>query len=113
MSQSSLYPELPPSLSGCYFGTDGIRIKIGFTERPPKRRGGELDLDILFLIPGGPEVEAREHRRWASARIGRTEWFNLTYGLLRYITENTDLNDWDAQNAINCLIENHSRPQAA
>src|SRR5262249_55719537 len=86
-TQDTLYPDLAPTRSGVYYLTDGVRIKIGWSARPPRRRGGELKAEFLLFIPDGETTEAREHARWASARIGATEWFELTLGLLMWISQ--------------------------
>ena len=58
-----------------YYATEGCLVKIGHTSRSPRRRGGELKVDMLLTIPGGEFEERRHHRMWAKYRIGRSEWF--------------------------------------
>ena len=58
MRQMELLPDLPPlAQPAVYFMTDGVRIKIGYTERPPKRRGGELKTEVIYVQPGDELAE--------------------------------------------------------
>lgn len=112
MTQATLMPELPAARGGTYYMTDGIRIKIGYTDRPPRRRGGELKTEMLLFIPGPPSTEDVEHMRWAELRMGSTEWFNISFGLVRWLTARMDRDDLAAQRALDWLIENHYRRSA-
>ena len=79
-------PEGPePFLGRVYFMTDGVRIKIGYTERPPKRRGGELKTEVIYAEPGDEVAERREHKRWSANRIGMTEWFEADHSILVWL----------------------------
>lgn len=107
-SQDSLYPDLPPDQGGCYYMTDGIRVKIGYTERPPRRRGGELHTELLLFIPGPPAIEEAELMRWDKIRIGKSEWVEFTMGLEAFLLRKMNPDHWDAQRAIDSLIDNHT-----
>ena len=88
MTQLTLLPEYEepyPFIGRVYFMTDGVRCKIGYTERPPKRRGGELKTEVIYVMPGDELAERREHKRWSASRIGMTEWFDATYTLLVWL----------------------------
>lgn len=76
MTQLTLLPKLEPEpfVGKVYFMTDGLRIKIGYTERPPKRRGGELKTEVIYVMSGDELAERREHKRWEANRING-EWF--------------------------------------
>jgi hypothetical protein len=61
-----------------YFAWDGCYLKLGYTTRSPKRRGGELDIEIIFSVPGTPLLERQLHRRYAALRMGdpdHSEWY--------------------------------------
>lgn len=88
MTQLTLLPEIDepyPFVGRIYFMTDGVRIKIGYTERPPRRRGGELKTEVIYTEPGDELAERREHKRWSANRIGMTEWFEVTYRILVWL----------------------------
>lgn len=70
-----------------YFVRNGSRVKIGWTTNI-KSRMTALSLPmsaVLLTLDGGPEKEIALHHRFASARIGRTEWFDLTPDLEAFI----------------------------
>jgi len=77
----AVQPPLPdmPEVTGegqVYFFWDGrLYIKIGWTARPIKRRGGELRAIPIMAIPGSRLLEKRLHRRYAALRQGDSEWF--------------------------------------
>lgn len=75
-----------PVLGSVYYATDGCNIKIGHTERQPKRRGGEIKTEIIYSVPGGLLDERRHHRMWAKYRIGSTEWFRPSGELTDWLT---------------------------
>jgi hypothetical protein len=88
VAQLTLLPEYEepyPFIGRIYFMTDGVRIKIGYTERPPKRRGGELKTEVIYVIPGDELAERREHNRWSANRIGMTEWFEARYRIMVWL----------------------------
>lgn len=65
-----------------YFISDGIDIKIGFTDRPIEERLAKLQtgnrnrLTVFATIANGTRAtEADCHRNWAADRIN-LEWFN-------------------------------------
>lgn len=72
-----------------YFIRNGSRIKIGWTTNVKKRIFAlSLPADSLELqIDGGPEEEDIMHRRFAKARVGRSEWFEATPELLEFIEQ--------------------------
>ena len=115
MNQLSLLPELPPlSQPSVYFMTDGVRVKIGYTERAPKRRGGELKTEIIYVQPGDEVAERREHRRWARNRIGSTEWFEATPTLLVWLALRMDVTtDARAVAALEWVTHNLENRRAA
>ena len=68
-----------------YFIAFGDRIKIG-TSANVKRRMSQLPVDTLLgTIPGSRDKEAQMHARFASARVGKTEWFTRSPELLAFI----------------------------
>lgn len=88
MAQLTLLPDLrepDPFVGRVYFMTDGVRIKIGYTERPPRRRGGELKTEVIYTEPGDELAERREHKRWSANRIGMTEWFEADHTILVWL----------------------------
>ena len=54
------------------------RIKIGMTRRASGHRGGEMHFDELCDVRGGKSVEDYYHQKYATERIGKTEWFHLS-----------------------------------
>lgn len=70
-----------------YFIRNGSRIKIGWSTNV-KSRVQQLSLPpsaLLLQIPGGSREEGFLHRKFASARVGRTEWFEATAELETFI----------------------------
>lgn len=72
------------SVRKIYLISDQERVKIGVSTDPPRRlrdlqTGSSRELTILGTIPGGYDLEADLHRRYADKRLdeGR-EWFELT-----------------------------------
>lgn len=104
-AQATLYPELPPNGSGVYYMTDGIRIKIGYTTRLPRRRGGELKTEVLHFLPGDMFTERREHNRWRRCHIVG-EWFDATPLLLVWLSIRVDRSDGRAIAALEWLAAN-------
>lgn len=74
-------------MSYVYYGTDGLNIKIGFTSREPRRRGGELRLRMILTVPGTIFDERRLHSQWRHLRIGNSEWYRPGPRLLLSIQE--------------------------
>lgn len=75
-----------------YFAFDpaAARVKIGTTRSLPRRfRQVELSvgrpLRLLLTLPGDERVERALHRRFASDRRARTEWFDASPALLTHI----------------------------
>ena len=68
-----------------YYATDMYNIKIGRTISP-RRRGGELRVEMLHTIPGSQLEERRHHRMWAKYRIAKSEWFRPGDELLLWLT---------------------------
>lgn len=58
-----------------YFAWSAPYIKIGYTERELKRRGGELKVQMFLSVPGSRLDEKRLHRIYGSCRMGGGEWF--------------------------------------
>ena len=84
----TLLPDLEgpyPFVGLIYWMTDGVRIKVGYTERPPRRRGGELKTEVIYVEPGDKLAERREHNRWSANRIGTTEWFEATFRIMVWL----------------------------
>lgn len=114
MTQLLLLPELPAiAQPTVYFMTDGVRVKIGYTERQPRRRGGELKTEVIYHMPGDETAERREHRRWATNRIGNTEWFEATPSLLVWLAIRADRKDGRAIQALEWLASNMEGRRAA
>ena len=80
----TLFPELEQRYTTrVYFGLgDNGQIKIGLTGRPSGHRGGEMHFTDLCTEPGDRLVEHRYHAKYATERIGKTEWFYLSNRLL-------------------------------
>lgn len=114
MTQLLLLPELPAlAQPTVYFMTDGVRVKIGYTERAPRRRGGELKTEIIYAMSGDEVAERREHQRWADNRIGKTEWFEATPSLLVWLAIRADRKDGRAIRALEWLAANIEGRKAA
>jgi hypothetical protein len=84
MEQLSILPATA-SAGRVYYATDGWRIKIGFTTRSPRRRGGELAAQILWAEPGDLGIEALRHQQWRRYRIPGTEWFEASDELMLWL----------------------------
>ena len=70
-----------------YFVSNGERIKIG-TSTNLRRRIRQFCLrveDIALALHGDKDYEGQLHYRFASHRIGDTEWFNLAGDLARFV----------------------------
>jgi hypothetical protein len=78
-------PAVHPEL--VYFIRNGNRIKIGWTTNLKSRLSAlSLAADAVALtVPGGPDTEKAMHRKFASARVGRTEWFDAVPELEAFI----------------------------
>lgn len=85
MQQLSLFPEDVVATGHVYYATDGWRIKIGYSTRPPRRRGGELTARIVYAEPGSMQLERARQRYWSRYRIGRSEWFEASDELLLWL----------------------------
>jgi hypothetical protein len=103
--QMTLLPELPGKNPGVYFMTDGIRVKIGYTERQPRRRGGELKTEVIHFIPGDISTERREQHRWSHCHIVG-EWFEAIPSFLIWLGINVDRTDGRAIAALKWLAAN-------
>jgi hypothetical protein len=70
-----------------YFIRNGSRLKIGWTTNLSGRLSSLAlpQTAVLATIDGGPEREEAMHGRFAQARVGRTEWFELTPELEAFI----------------------------
>lgn len=84
MHQLSLVDVQPVGTEVVYYATDLYNIKIGRTISP-RRRGGELRVEMLHTIPGGQLEERRHHRMWARYRIAKSEWFHPGDDLLLWL----------------------------
>ena len=70
-----------------YVLRNGTRVKIGTTthlRNRVHRLALRLD-DVVFALEGGRELEQALHRRFASQRVGDTEWFTETGDLAAFI----------------------------
>jgi len=84
VSQPTLVDVPTTGPSVVYYATDFGNIKIGRTSSP-RRRGGELKVEMLLTFVGG-EVEERRHQRmWSAHRIGNSEWFRPADDLLLWL----------------------------
>lgn len=75
-----------------YFLRNGNRIKIGTTTQL-KQRIRRLSLrpeNVVLLLDGGQRLERELHDKFASQRVGNTEWFTYQDAVLAYV---------DAENA--------------
>ncbi len=95
-AQLSLLPHLVETspLGQVYYATEGCNIKIGWTARTPKKRGGELNVDMLVTFGGGELDERRHHRMWSRYRIGSSEWFRADKEILLWLTQQIEPNTY-------------------
>lgn len=86
MRQLSLLPpvDMAGPMEHVYYATDFCNIKIGRSTNV-RRRGGELRVEMLHVIPGSAFEERRHHRMWAQYRIGHSEWFRPSDELLLWL----------------------------
>jgi hypothetical protein len=111
--QLSLVPELPDRLCRCYFGTEGRLVKIGSSINV-KRRGGQLGITILFSLTGDHTTEQRYQDMWAKHRVhGAREWYWPDTELIEWLITRTDPTNAKAVAAIQRLIRNKHRREAA
>lgn len=75
----------PPTIGRVYYATDHCYIKIGHS-MSPKRRGGELQVEMLLTFEGTVADEKRHHQMWAKYRIGTSEWFRPGDDLLLWLS---------------------------
>jgi hypothetical protein len=73
-----------------YFARMADKVKIGTTTNLKQRvRSFYLDLsDVLVVVPGGKDVEAAYHKRFASSRVdedGRQELFHIDHRLAFFL----------------------------
>lgn len=118
MTQLTLLPDIEepePFIGRVYFMTDGVRVKIGYTERPPRRRGGELKTEVVYVMPGDELAERREHARWSASRVGISrEWFEASRTMLVWLALRTDSDaNPSAARALEWLAGNLDRRCAA
>lgn len=85
MTQLTLVGGPGPDPGRVYYMTDGYNIKIGYTAREARRRGGELKTEVIYSTPGTQLDERRHHRMWAKYRIDSTEWFRPSDELLLWL----------------------------
>lgn len=81
-------PGFTPANSVVYFVAVGNRVKIGTTTNLKRRLSGLAlpgDARVLRVIPGGRTGERIYHRRFATQRIGESEWFWLEGPLAEYL----------------------------
>ena len=81
----SLFAELEPQCRTRVYKGLGVcrtRVKIGLTSRAIARRGGEMHFTELCSEPGDRLVEQRYRDKYATERIGKTEWHWLSDRLL-------------------------------
>lgn len=84
----TLFPDIEPRYrTRVYFGLgDNGQLKIGLTSRRDGRRGGEMHFAELCSLAGDKRLEGCYHSKYATERIGRTEWFHLSDRLLLDLT---------------------------
>jgi len=72
-----------------YFARNGDRVKIGYTTNLTARLTGlSLPRDAVVLtFPGGLREEKALHYRFVKARIGRSEWFEVTPEIEAFIAK--------------------------
>lgn len=70
-----------------YFMRNGTQVKIGTTTqiRNRVRRLALRPENVALIVPGGRDTERLMHQRFASQRVGDTEWFEETGTLRDYI----------------------------
>lgn len=74
-----------------------IAVKIGWTGRTPRRRGGELRADgqMLCWWPGDQFDEQRLHREMEAHRLaGNREWFALDPEVIRFLIAQCQQHDF-------------------
>lgn len=103
-TQLALFPPTSTSVATgfVYVGTDGHKLKIGWSASP-RRRGGELKLTMLWTFPGTVEDERRLHRLWMRHRINSSEWFQPDPAILEWLDERV-LHGTVARMALRMLI---------
>lgn len=112
----TLFPELVVlDTRRVYFGLgENFQIKIGITSRPNGRRGGEMHFAELCSVRGGRSVESFYHGKYATERIGSTEWFELSDRLaLDLIVMCTEQGRTGAAETIKMIIRSRLRKRAA
>lgn len=104
---------MPPlSTERVYYATDFCNIKIGRSVSP-RRRGGELRVEMLYTLPGGTFEEKRHHRMWDRFRIGNSEWFRPGDDLLLWlVVQLTNDGRTHELHAVKTVILNHKRTAA-
>lgn len=81
--------------SRVYFCTDGLRIKIGYTEQDVNKRIKDLQtacsapISLLATIPGHRKTESALHKRFKPYRKNG-EWFDPHTELVQYIESISD-----------------------
>lgn len=68
-----------------YYARLGNRVKIGYTTDLPTRMATIQPEELLATEPGGPDVESRRHRQFATLRVVG-EWFRHEQPLIDHIT---------------------------
>jgi Meiotically up-regulated gene 113 len=81
-------PRAAPAGEVVYFVRAGDAIKIGRTAHLGARlralaTASAVPLELLAVVPGGRQLEARLHRRWRHLRL-RGEWFRADEALVRH-----------------------------
>lgn len=84
-----------------YFLSDGVNVKIGYTNRNINKRIKELSTgssSLLYLLGyiknGDKNLETQLHRKFKQVNL---EWFEANDSLLQYLNDNNDLEvyvDW-------------------
>ncbi|MFI7359464.1 GIY-YIG nuclease family protein [Streptomyces avidinii] len=76
-----------------YFVANGGRVKIGHTRRLYARiQSLSLREDaVLLLLSGGASLERALHHKFATHRVGDSEWFDLGSDVVRFIAEKSPL----------------------
>jgi hypothetical protein len=81
-----------------YAGISHMRtaVKFGFTDRPPRRRGGELrHFQMLCWWPGDRFDERRLHQELEALRLpGNREWYQITPEIVSFLVQKCQEGDF-------------------
>lgn len=68
-----------------YYGRRGTLVKIGTTTQPRIRFRDLLPDEIMAFEYGGKDLESQRHREFADWRLGGSEYFKMSEGLIDHM----------------------------